>query len=161
MLGYVLISERGGAEALFADLVPQLRARGLSLAGAVQLTTPQTPDRPAMHLQVLPDGPKIKISQSLGPQATGCRLDPGALEDTVARVSDYIRRNPVDLLLINKFGKQEAIGAGFIAAIELAMDRDIRTLIAVPHHLQDQFDEWSQGMAVQINSGDIVRWATQ
>lgn len=159
MLGYVLISERGGAQALFAELVPQLRAQSIGLAGAVQVTVDQPGDRPAMYLQILSDGQRIKISQDLGPQATGCRLDPGALEETVGRVSNDIRHGQVDLLLINKFGKQEAAGAGFIAAIELAMDQGIRCLITVPAHLKDQFDNWSQGEATQILPTDILEWA--
>lgn len=155
MLGYVLISERGGAQTLFAQMVQPLRDAGIRPAGAIQ--TVNNPSE--MTLRLLPSERLIKISQDLGPLATGCRLDADALESAVGEICEGLRGGDVDLLLINKFGKQEANGSGFIQAIELAMTCDIPVLIAVPSHLADAFAAWSGGAGTQLTPDTVLSWA--
>ncbi len=83
-----------------------------------------------MDLHVLGGGPQIRISQYLGREARGCRLDSGALEGAVAEV--LARLEPgVDLLIVNKFGRRESEGGGMRAAISRAIELDIPVLIGV------------------------------
>jgi nucleoside-triphosphatase THEP1 len=112
-LGYVLAKERGETDRLLARLAERCLARGLRLAGVVQTNTACSDSYLCdMDVKVLPEGPVFRISQSLGPEARGCRLDPEALEAAVGAVSKTLSPRP-DLLIVNKFGKHEADGRGF------------------------------------------------
>ncbi|MGD9604465.1 MAG: DUF2478 domain-containing protein [Gammaproteobacteria bacterium] len=78
--------------------------------------------RSPMVLHDLMSGERTKISQDLGPAATGCALDTGQL----ARAGQAIYRAidaDVALVIVNKFGAQEAAGAGLrdeLLAVALA-----------------------------------------
>ena len=82
-----------------------------------------------MQLQVLPNGPVIRINQNLGREARGCRLDGGALEQAVVEVSR--RTQSAQALIVNKFGKLEAAGRGYVPLIVEALDNGIPVLIGV------------------------------
>jgi hypothetical protein len=83
-----------------------------------------------MDVLVLPDGPVIRISQSLGAGARGCRLDPEALEQAVAAAEARLAAG-VDLVIVNKFGKHEAEGRGFRTLIAEAVALDVPVLVGV------------------------------
>ena len=104
-----------------------MQAAGLRLSGTFALES----NDPAcdMQLQVLPDGPVIRINQNLGSGAKGCRLNAGALEQAVMEVS--ARTALAQVLIVNKFGKLEAEGRGFVPLITAAFDRGIPVLIGV------------------------------
>ncbi|MBI1171160.1 DUF2478 domain-containing protein [bacterium] len=104
-----------------------MQAGGLRLAGTFALET--TDPSCDMQLQVLPDGPVIRINQNLGRAAKGCRLDGGALERAVMEVSTRLLRAQV--LIVNKFGKLEASGRGYVPLIVQALDRGLPVLIGV------------------------------
>lgn len=129
-IGYVSLRGRGATDACLAEAVGLLRARGLRLAGTVQTNT-EIPGRDVcdMDVRVLPDGPVVRISQSLGPQARGCRLDGGALETAVVEVER--RLDGADVLVVNKFGKQEAAGRGLVPAIAIAVERGMPVIVGV------------------------------
>ncbi|WP_108257828.1 DUF2478 domain-containing protein [Mangrovicoccus ximenensis] len=112
-IGYVTADGRGDGDRLLSGLAAQLAARGVRLAGVVQQNTERDDDCGCdMDVRVLPDGPLVRISQSLGAGSSGCRLDAGALEQAVGMVTASLSA-PVDLLMVNKFGKHEADGRGF------------------------------------------------
>ena len=139
MLGYILCDDRGDANGQMAELAVALMADGLRLAGAVQTNIDQGP-RSACHVELTilgAGGRQIRISQSLGGGAQGCRLDSDALEQAVALAAGKLTRS-TDLLMVNKFGKQEAAGRGFRDLIGLALSEDIPVLTTVaPSHLDD------------------------
>lgn len=111
-IGYILAPARGTTDETMCNIARHLAACGLKLAGAVQIARPRKDgERPPMTLSILPDGPTISISQSLGEAAEGCALDPGGLEHAVAAA--LRRREGADVVIINKFGRQEAEGRGF------------------------------------------------
>ena len=120
-LGYVICEARGETDRMLSALAARLLARGINLAGVVQTNSEcYDSEKCDMDLKVLPDGATIRISQSLGQGSSGCRLDPAALEQAVALVGASLDAGP-DLLIINKFGKQEAQGRGLCSAITMAM----------------------------------------
>ena len=66
-IGYVIAKGRGETDLLLHDVARAAQARGLRLCGTVQVNTNCGEDRPCdMDVEVLPDGPVIRISQSLG-----------------------------------------------------------------------------------------------
>jgi hypothetical protein len=83
-----------------------------------------------MYVKDLLGGDEIKISVDRGNEARGCRLDP----DAFARIDAWIERavlERVDLLIINKFGKEEAHGRGLRPVIAEALIAEIPLVIGV------------------------------
>ena len=129
-IAYVTLTGRGLIDDCLSEVVAVLEAEGVALAGTVRVLPVDHRAHPCdMDLRVLPDGPVYRISQPLGPMAKGCRLDGGAIEALAAEVE--ARLAGADLLVVNKFGKQEALGRGLAPAIALAMERGIPVLVGV------------------------------
>jgi hypothetical protein len=83
-----------------------------------------------MYVKDLLGGCEVKISFDRGNEARGCRLDPHAF----ARIDAWIERavlERVDLLIINKFGKEEAHGRGLRPVIADALIAEIPLVIGV------------------------------
>ena len=85
MLGWLDQAATGGGDGahdLMRQIAAQLSAEGVTVRGAIQTNTPLGEDCHCdMVLKVLgDDGPDVTISQDLGGESKGCRLDAGALE---------------------------------------------------------------------------------
>ncbi|SOE18222.1 uncharacterized protein DUF2478 [Hoeflea halophila] len=151
-LAFVKTTERGLTDRALSEFANRLQADGFRLASVVQTNS----DRPGSHhcdmdVRVLPDGPVIRISQTLGEASRGCRLDPAALERSVALVEAGLETVP-DLLILNKFGKHEAGGKGFRPLIAAALARDIPVLLGVNGLNQDAFNEFNCGYGKEITT---------
>jgi nucleoside-triphosphatase THEP1 len=119
------------ADTLIARSAAALVASGHRLGGIIQ-SNPHRPGRRRcdMYVKDLLGGDEIKISLDRGNEARGCRLDPGAF----ARIDAWIERavvERVDLLIINKFGKEEAHGRGLRPVIADALIGEIPLVIGV------------------------------
>lgn len=153
---------RGDTDLMLAGLAATLAARGLSVCGTVQINTDRADAGPCdMDVRVLPDGPVLRISQNLGAQARGCRLDPAVLETAVGLVSARLEAG-ADLLIVNKFGKHEAEGRGFRNVIAQALARDIPVLVGLNSLNLAAFDAFAEGLATRLppEPGALARWAT-
>jgi nucleoside-triphosphatase THEP1 len=119
------------ADALISQCATTLLASGLRLGGVVQSNPHRHGRRRCdMYVRDLLGGAEIKISFDRGNEARGCRLDP----DAFARIGAWVERavlERVDLLIINKFGKEEAHGRGLRAAIAEALIAEIPLVIGV------------------------------
>ncbi|MHA6266942.1 DUF2478 domain-containing protein [uncultured Aliiroseovarius sp.] len=159
-LAYVIAPGRGQTNLLLAGVAAALGQRGLSLCGTVQLDTERAEEHHCdMDVLVLPDGPKIRISQYLGANAQGCKLNPDALETAVGQTEDRVKAG-ADLLIVNKFGKQEAEGRGFREAIGSALLADIPAIIGVSEGSHDAFKAFV-GEAEQLapEHDAVMTWA--
>lgn len=159
-IAYTMAPGRGDTDLLLGRLAGRLLDRGCHVCGTVQINTECDSDGPCdMDVRVLPDGPVIRISQSLGKCARGCRLDPAALETAVALVEASLGR-AADLLIINKFGKHEADGRGFRGVIGEALAQDIPVLVGLNRLNEDRFREFAAGMAEEVPATleDLERW---
>ena len=149
MLAWFTSEEKGAADRLLAALAPRLAAEGVRVAGAVQVNTERPGRRhPDMDLRVLTGGDAVRISQDLGPFARGCRLDPDGLERAVALVAGALA--DADLLIVNKFGKQEAEGRGFQPMIAEALIAGLPVLIAVAPSNRAAFAAFADGMGEEL-----------
>ena len=150
MLAWFTTDDRGGADRLLAALAPRLAADGLSVAGVVQVNVERAGRRhPDMTLRVLSGGDAVRISQDLGPEARGCRLDPDGLERAVALVEAALDPRP-DLLILNKFGKQESFGRGFRPLIGEALASGIPVLLAVAPTNRAAFLAFAGDLATEL-----------
>lgn len=128
-IGAVVYDDGLFGDALIAQCAADLVASGYRLGGVVQSNTHRR-RRCDMYVKNLLGGGEIKISLDRGNEARGCRLDP----DAFARIDAWIEHavlERVDLLIINKFGKEEAHGRGLRPAIAEALIADLPLMIGV------------------------------
>ncbi|MEM9798171.1 MAG: DUF2478 domain-containing protein [Pseudomonadota bacterium] len=159
-LAYTMTEGRGALDPLLNEVAQTALADGLRLAGIVQVNR----DRPGcarcdMDAVVLPNGPIIAISQSLGPEARGCRLNADGLESAVAAAEARLAEG-VDLLIVNKFGKQEAGGRGFRPLIAEALLRGTDVLVGVNPLNLSALDDFAEGTAQALppDLATIRKW---
>ncbi len=163
-LGYVVPGESMTADTVLVQVAQSLLAKGLRVAGAIQHNHGAASNgRCHMDLEILTGAKVVRISQDLGPHARGCRLDPGALEEAVGQVIEALGAGSAgrpDILLVNKFGKQEIEGRGFRPAIGAAMAGDIPVFVIVPSASLAAFKTFTEGMgeAVEGNAEEIADW---
>jgi nucleoside-triphosphatase THEP1 len=150
-----------GIDAFMQGIVGQLRRRGLRLGGVIQHNDAECDDRcMAMSLEDLTTGTRFPISQDLGPSAEGCRLDAAGLAAAAAAFSSALG-GQVDLVVVNKFGKQEALGEGLRDEIARAVMAGLPVLLAVRHDFLPAWrafagDDWIE---LAADAGSIERWA--
>jgi nucleoside-triphosphatase THEP1 len=141
---------RGDTDLVLQRLATDLAARGFRCCGAVQINSERDRDGTCdMDVRVLPDGAILRISQDLGPEARGCRLDPAALETAVGLVAASLPSG-ADLLIVNKFGKHEAEGRGFRDVIAAAVAMDIPVLVGLSALNRPAFESFAEGLAIQL-----------
>lgn len=153
MLGFLVNDGQGGLDALLANAAACLAQEGLRIAGALQQNHEVAPDRPCrMMLAVLGSDRVVAISQDLGRDATGCRLDPQGLAEAVALVEAGMARAAPDLLIVNKFGKSEAEGRGFRDLIGKALADGIPVLTTVSAIQKAAFLDFAGDMATEVSA---------
>jgi nucleoside-triphosphatase THEP1 len=159
-IAYTMAPGRGDTDLLMAACATQLQQQGLRLCGTVQINTTTTDCDPCdMDVRVLPDGPVLRISQALGREARGCRLDPAALETAVGLVAAELARG-ADVLIVNKFGKHEAEGRGFRDVIAEALSRDIPVIVGLNSLNKAAFLAFSDGLAEEVepDPAALLHW---
>ena len=153
---------RGETDRLLSETAAWLIQNGRAVSGVVKVlgNADQGDHHCDMDLRVLPDGPEIRITQSLGEGAQGCRLDPAGIADAVAAVESAGTKK-ADLLIINKFGPQEAGGRGFCGAIAAALGDNVPVLVGVGPGTLDAFQAFADGMAETLPAepNAIRAWA--
>lgn len=137
-------------EPLFVELSRILRARGVRLGGVLQHDIQCVIDDPcAMELENLEDGSRFALSQELGSGSEACRLDPGSLAHAGCAVRDAVERG-AELVIINKFGAQEASGSGLRAEMALAVVAGIPLLTAVGTRFLPEWEDFTGGAAIAL-----------
>ncbi len=159
-LAYVTTTDRGATDRLLSEFADGLVQAGTTIAGVVQTNTECADGYKCdMDLKVMPTGETIRISQSLGKNARGCRLDPAELERAVGLVTRSLENGP-QLLIINKFGKHEADGRGFRPIIADALEREIPVLVGVNKLNIEKFQEFAGGIAEALGPdvSSLTEW---
>lgn len=160
-LAVVSAPQRGRTDQLLSEVAATLQKEGAQVFGAVKMFDDATPDVPGcdMNLRVLPDGPVIRITQSLGAGASACKLNPFALSEVVSATEQKDARS-FDLMILNKFGPQESEGRGFCAAIGDALEKEIPVIVGVGPGCRDAFDTYAAGLAEVLSPepSAIISW---
>ena len=94
-------------------------------------------------------GEELQLFQNLGTCSAGCRLDVGQLLDAGAQVATAIDQG-ADLVIVNRFGRQECEGKGLSYLVERALSADIPVVIAVPSHRFADWIRFADGMSVKL-----------
>ncbi len=161
MLGYVIAREPGVTDDLMRAVATRLRADGVHVIGAVQVNLVTDPDTKChMDLHILNGDDVVRISQNLGALSKGCRLDPDGLERAVGLVAAHVEAGG-DILIVNKFGKQEADGRGFRPVIGEALAAGIPVLTAVGETNLPAFLEFAEDYAELLpnTAENVLNWA--
>ena len=141
-------------------VITLLRADHVSLGGALQENTRCAAGTcPAMTLIDLMTQRRFGISQDLGLQAEGCRLDAHGLMEFGALLDQTLNHN-VELLVLNRFGKAEAEGGGLRPAFVRAIESGIPVLTAVRPPYTDAWSEFHGGLADNLPAdlGAVLAW---
>lgn len=155
-IAYMMAPGRGDVDQILSQLADRLATRGIKCSGTVQINTGRPDAGPCdMDVKVLPDGPVLRISQDLGKDARGCRLDPNALETAVGLVAAGFAKEP-DVLIVNKFGKHEAEGRGFREVIVDALLLGIPVIVGLNALNLPAFETFSGGMAIRLPADETA-----
>jgi hypothetical protein len=150
-LAFVSAKGRGETDRLLSLAAARLIEGGSRVRGIVKVLEAETAagNDCDMPVRVLPDGPVIRITQSLGEGSQGCRLNPGAIAESVAAVEQRGLQE-TDLFVLNKFGPEEASGRGFCAVIGAALEAGIPVLVGVGGASLEAFDTFAGGLAESL-----------
>jgi hypothetical protein len=154
-------------DAVLRDFAADLNQRGYRAVGLVQLGH-HCIDAPKLSAVLVHTGEELQLFQDLGSCATrdnggavarGCRLDVGQLLNAGAQVASAIDQG-ADLLIVNRFGRQEREGNGLTYLIERALSADIPVVIAVPEHRFADWIRFADGMSVKLHCdfGSLNAW---
>ncbi|QID16917.1 DUF2478 domain-containing protein [Nitrogeniibacter mangrovi] len=143
---------------VLVEVAARLRARGVPLVGALQhdLGPKETC---GMELEVLPSGTRLPMSQDLGPGSNACRLDPAAMAEASALVSQAIDAG-AELALFNKFGAQEVAGEGLRDEMVAAVMAGIPMLTTVAERFVGEWTEFTGGETTLLacTVEDAIAW---
>lgn len=161
MLAAIPFASGFAIDTFMHGLVGRLKLRGLRLGGVVQHNDATCDDRcMAMSLEDVASGRRFPISQDLGSGASGCHLDAAGLAAAAAAFSDALAGR-ADLVIVNRFGKQEALGEGLRQEIAGALLAGLPLLIAVrrdflPSWREFAGDDW---LELPADEDAVERWA--
>jgi len=132
-------------EALLLQAARALAARGVRLGGVIQHDIATVIDDPcAMELENLETGECFALSQALGSGSIACRLDPAALAEGGVAVRGALERG-AELIVVNKFGAQEAAGGGLRDEMGFTAGAGVPLLTAVGERFLDEWGAFTGG----------------
>jgi hypothetical protein len=134
---------------ILRDFASDLKADGYRAVGLVQ-TGHHCLDAPKLSAMLVHTGEELQLFQNLGTCSASCRLDVGQLLDAGAQVATAIDQG-ADLVIVNRFGRQECEGKGLSYLVERALSADIPVVIAVPTHRFADWIRFADGMSVKLH----------
>lgn len=153
-------SSRTQIQALLGHFAARLAERGFVVAGAVETAAPG----PAggcrrLALRDLSNGAVTSISQNLGPESTACNLDTSGLAEVCARVERAIAQG-AHLVVLSKFGKQEAERGGLSDAFRAAVEAGLPVLTAVSPAMAEPWQLFAGQLSEYLlaDLGSVEAW---
>lgn len=135
----ILYRSHDDVDTLLADFAQTLRREGTRVGGIVQRNLRDASGKKAgMQAIDLMTGREISLCQPLGNGAMACKLDAAGLAEAAVVVSRAIG-DDAELIVLNKFSKQEASGQGLRDEFAEAIIAGVPLLTAVPEKC---FDDW-------------------
>lgn len=141
----------------------RLRTDRVGLGGVLQENAPGAAGLcAAMSVVDLASQISFPISQDLGAQSQGCRLDARGLAD-IGAVLDRTPIDKLELFILNKFGKAEAEGGGLRPAFAKAIEAGIPVLTAVRAPYTEAWLQFHEGLAVDLppDRDAVLAWCRE
>lgn len=156
----ILYRPQDDVDGLLADFAQNLVQSGERIGGVVQRNVKDGADcQIGMQAVDLMTGAEISICQPLGSGAMACKLDAAGLAEAAVAVTRAIAAD-VDLVVINKFSKQEAAGDGLRNELADAIAAGIPVLTAVPEKCLEAWNDFTGGIGTSLlcERGAIEGW---
>ena len=155
----VVSRDREPVDPLLEETARTLGAMGYRVGGFVQEERIADGCCAATYLRDIEDGHSVLITQILGAEAKGCRLDPQRLAEASVALLDSLDGG-IDLLVLNRFGKDEAEGRGFRAVIEKALGLGIPVLSGVREAYAPALEDFAgdYGTTLAADEAAITAW---
>jgi hypothetical protein len=153
-LAALIYDESHDPDELLRGFAADLNSQGARAVGLVQLGHPLA-DPPQLSALLLHSLETMRLFQDLGRGSTGCKLDIGQLLAAGTKVAQAID-DGADLVIVNRFGRQEIEGKGLSYLIERALSADIPVVIAVPHARLADWQVFSDGMAIHLTCDRVA-----
>jgi molybdate transport system ATP-binding protein len=142
-LAAVIYRPEDDVDALLADFANDLLRAGERVGGIVQRNFKDDSGRRiGMEVIDLMTGREIGICQTLGSGSLACKLDASGLAESSLAIGNAIA-NDVDLIVVNKFSKQEASGRGLRSEVADAIMAGHAVLTAVPEKCVEAWKEFT------------------
>ena len=132
---------------ILRDFAAELNGRGYRAVRLVQLGHHCVDAR--LSAMLVHTGEQLPLFQNLGSCSAGCRLDVGQLLGAGQRIAGAIDQG-ADLLIVNRFGRQEREGKGLSHLVERALSADIPVVSAVHSHRFADWIKFADGMSVKL-----------
>ncbi|MGE4483154.1 DUF2478 domain-containing protein [Acidocella sp.] len=142
-LAAILYGTEDDTQTVLAGMAQRLSTEGYRIGGILQPRLACGPRTPPKAVDLL-TGRHIPLCQTLGPGARACHLDPSGLADAAMCLRNAIEAQ-VDLIIVDKFGKQEAQGGGMRDEIAEAVLAGIPVLAAVAMRVYPAWEEFTGG----------------
>lgn len=133
---------------ILREFTSNLNANGHRAVGIVQLGR-HYPDA-SLSVTLVPTGEQLQLFQDMDAYSAGCRLDVGQLMGAGERIARPLDEG-ADILIVNRFDRQEREGKGLAHLIERALSADIPVVIAVPSHHFADWITFTGGMTVKLH----------
>ncbi|GLH77563.1 hypothetical protein SSBR45G_24710 [Bradyrhizobium sp. SSBR45G] len=150
-LAAILYGPGDDADTLLDAFVQGLVQRGVRVGGIVQRNTRDEIGRKSgMDVIDLANGDRISICLDLGSGSTACKLDAAGLAEAGMAVHRAIAAH-ADLIVVNKFSKQEASGSGLRDELADAITSGIPVLTAVPQKCIEDWRDFTGGLGTLLS----------
>lgn len=151
VLAAIVHPGKGHADALLLDFVQRVQDGGCVVRGLVPGPQSDPQDCAARTVRDLETGVLYPIGQGQGKQPGVCCLDPDALL-TAGVVLRRALQGPADLVVVNRFGIQEAAGGGFCAEFLELITAGYPVLTVVSHAYLPAWREFTGELATELNA---------
>ncbi|WP_234052180.1 MULTISPECIES: DUF2478 domain-containing protein [unclassified Xanthobacter] len=159
-------ADREVIQSLLAEAARRLRAGGVHVLGVVEDMVPGIAHHEVMLLD-LASGATHRLHQDLGPGSSGCALDPEGLAAACAGVENAIAARLAQggagadtVVILSKFGRQEAEGRGLTSAFHAAVAAEFSVLTSVSPSVAGEWVNFAGDMArvVSAELDEVEAW---
>jgi hypothetical protein len=157
LLGGIVFQRGCKVDIVLADVATGLKQRGARLAGVIQKIGPEPGcDIEGSRLQSLSGDWSLPLLENRGPQARGCRLDYSSIAEASVRILASLP-DDADFMMLNRFGRAEAEGAGLREILETCLHRQICVLVAVREDYLPAWNEYHGGLGTTLPAdADVI-----
>ncbi len=158
--------DREEIQHLLIAAAERLKAAGVRVLGVVEDMAPGVSHHDIMLLD-LATGDTHRLHQDLGPGAAGCSLDPEGLAAACAGVETAIAARSAEggaaadtVVILSKFGRQEAEGRGLTSAFYAAVAAEFSVLTSVSPSVSGEWGDFVGDMArvVPAHLSEVEAW---
>lgn len=145
-------------DTLLQHTVERLRADGWRVRGLLMHWPDGAVACGAMDLLDIETGQAYRVSQDLGPLSRGCRADPQGFARAASVLHRALQESPPpELVVINRFGSQEAEGGGLRAELLALLSAGVPVLTAVSDKHLAAWEAFSGGVE-RLSPPDLPAW---